>query len=66
MTDAGSAEAQILAATVNSIFSHNESSSNNTPNDEDVRDNFTFQEQPMAFNTSYDDPDASISTNFLN
>jgi hypothetical protein len=58
MTSAGSAEAQILAATVNSLM-QNESSS--TPNDEEMRDILTFQEASMLF----EDPNANMSTNFL-
>lgn len=64
MTSAGSAEAQILAATVNSLMQEN-SSNNNTPNDDETGDNFKFQESPIIF-ASYQNPDANISTNFLN
>jgi hypothetical protein len=64
MTSAGSAEAQILAATVNSLM-QNESSSNNTPNDEELRENFIFQETPLTLQ-SYENADGKMSTNFLN
>lgn len=64
MTSAGSAEAQILAATVNSLM-QNESSSNNTPNDEETRDEFIFQESSITFH-NYENTDGNISTNFLN
>lgn len=62
MTSGGSAEAQILAATVNSLM-QNENSSINTPNDDETRDKFVFQESPIAFH-SFENTDAS--TNFLN
>jgi 7 transmembrane receptor (rhodopsin family) len=65
MTSAGSAEAQILAATVNSLMQNESSSNNITPNEEEPRDSFLFQEQPMAFHPS-ENPEAKISTNFLN
>lgn len=67
MTSVGSAEAQILAATVNSLM-QNESSSNNTPNDDEARDDFVFQETPSASNNlhSYENTEVNISTHFLN
>jgi hypothetical protein len=65
MTMDGSAEAQILAATVNSLM-QNESSSNHTPNEEDeARENFVFQEPPISF-PSYESAEQKISTHFLN
>lgn len=64
MTSAGSAEAQILAATVNSLM-QNESSSNNTPNDEELRENFIFKENPIAFQ-SCENSEEKVSTHFLN
>lgn len=65
-TSAGSASAenQILAATVNSLM-QNESSGNRTPNGNEIGNNFSFQEQPIAFQCC-DDPEASVSTNFIN
>lgn len=64
ITSVGSAEAQILAATVNSLM-QNESSSNNTPNDEETRENFIFQETPTGLNR-FESSEGKMSTNFLN
>lgn len=60
-TSVGSAEAcQMLAATVNSIMA-NESSSNTLP-DNDVQNDFDFQE--LTFN-NYTEQEEKVSTNFL-
>lgn len=67
MTMDGSAEAQMLAATVNSLMQNESCSShNNTPNGETVQDDFTFQESPITFQSYDDNPDANICTKFLN
>lgn len=64
MTSAGSAEAQMLAATVNSLMQNDSSSNNNTPNDDETRDNFIFQETPSNFHP-YENSNGDVSTNFL-
>lgn len=64
MTSAGSAEAQMLAATVNSLMQNDSSSNNNTPNDDETRDNFIFQETPNFH--PYENSNGDVSTNFLN
>ncbi|CRK96568.1 CLUMA_CG009930, isoform A [Clunio marinus] len=66
MTSAGSAEAQILAATVNSLMQNESSCSIHTPNDEDARDTFSFQETPNSIHSSYENGEEKTSTNFLN
>jgi hypothetical protein len=64
ITSVGSAEAQILAATVNSLM-HNESSSVHSPNEEDPRENFIFQET-LTVPSKFEKADGRMSTNFLN
>lgn len=63
ITSAGSAEVQILAATVNSLL--HESSSNNTLKNEETRENFTFQENPQNFQC-FENSEDKISTPFSN
>ena len=64
MTMDGSAEAQILAATVNSLMQNESSCNSNTPNEDEGRENFNFQEPPLTF-PSFDDSNVNASTNFL-
>lgn len=65
MTSAGSAEAQILAATVNSLMQIDAGSTKSSPKEGEPTDSFVFQESPLNFPYEQNQ-DAKVSTNFLN